>query len=69
LKKLSPVLPNQPDSGDHGHGQKKHFECCQFDDTCEIVTTSFAASGDVTVAANGWALTCVGLTGAVLRIE
>ena len=47
---LSPVLPNQPDSGDRGHGQKTHLDCHQFDYTCRIVVTSFAAPVDVTGA-------------------
>lgn len=47
---LSPVFPNQPDSGDRGHGQKTHFASHHFDYTCEIVANSFAASVDVTGA-------------------
>lgn len=50
LKSLSPVSPNQPDSCDRRHGQKTHFDCHQFDCTCRIVTTLFAASVDVTEA-------------------
>lgn len=38
---LPRFLPNQPDSGDRGHGRKTHRACPQFDDTCRIVATSF----------------------------
>jgi hypothetical protein len=50
LKYLSPVLPGQPDSGDCGHGRKTHGACHQFDSTCGIVATAFAAPVDVTDA-------------------
>ncbi len=54
LRYLSPVLPNQPDSGDRGHGRKMRPECRQCDCTCAMIATAFAASVDVTGAANGW---------------
>jgi hypothetical protein len=60
LKYLSPVLPNQPDSGDRWHGQKTHLVCQQFDYTFGIDATSFAARVDVTGATNGEALRRVG---------
>ena len=50
---LSPVFPNQPDSGDRRRGPRTHVACHQFDYTCGIVANSFAASVDVTDAANG----------------
>ena len=56
---LPPVLSNQPDSGDRGHGQRTHLVCHQFDDTCGIVATAFDAWVDVTGASNGWKQTRV----------
>ena len=47
---LPPVLPNQPDSGDRGHGKKTHLACHQLDYTCRIVDTAFAPEVDVTGA-------------------
>jgi len=47
------VLPNQPDSGDLGHGKKMHLDRRQFEDTYGIVTIAFDASVDVTGASNG----------------
>ena len=47
---LPPVLPNQPDFGDRGHGKKTHLACHQLDYTCRIVDTVFAPEVDVTGA-------------------
>ena len=57
---LPPVLPNQPDFGDRGHGKKTHLACYQLDYTCRIVDIAFAAEVDVTGAVNSWVLACVG---------
>ena len=46
LKYLSRVLPNHPDSDSRGHGQRTHFARHQFDYTCGIVATTFAAPVD-----------------------
>ena len=51
---LPPVLPNQPDFGDRGHGKKTHLACYQLDHTCRIVDIAFAAEVDVTGASNVW---------------
>jgi hypothetical protein len=51
---LSPVLPNQPDSGDRGHGRNTHLVCHQYDYTCGIAAASFVASDDMTGAMNDW---------------
>ena len=48
MKSLSPVSPNQPDSGDLGHGKKMHLDRRQFEYTCGIVTIAFDAWVDVT---------------------
>ncbi len=56
---LPPVLPNQRDSGDRGHGKKTHLGH-QLDYTCRIVDTAFAPEVDVTGAANGRGLRRVG---------
>ncbi len=57
---LPPVLPNQPDSGDRGHGKKTHLACYQLDYTCRIVDTAFAPEVDVTGAVNDRVLRRVG---------
>ena len=57
---LPPVLPNQPDFGDRGHGKKTHLACHQLDYTCRIVDTAFAPEVDVTGAVYGPRLRRVG---------
>ena len=57
---LPPVLPNQPDFGDRGHGKKTHLACHQLDYTCRIVDTAFAAEVDVTGVVNDIVLRRVG---------
>ena len=57
---LPPVLPNQPDSVDRGHGKKTHLACHQLDYTCRIVDTAFAAEVDVTGVVNDIVLRRVG---------
>lgn len=44
------VLPNQPDFGSRGPGQKNRADCCQFDRTCEVAATMFAPPVGVTGA-------------------
>ena len=48
MEYLPPVFPNQPDSGDFGHGKKMHLDRRQFEYTCGIFTIALDAWVDGT---------------------
>jgi hypothetical protein len=62
MKYLSPVLRDQPDSGDRGRGWKMHVACHRLDCTGEIVDAAFDSWADMTGAANGTTRGRVGRT-------